>query len=238
MKTEGIDRARVFGERPEAVERIAPDFFDSWFVAEHVARYKWASQWVRGRLVLDVACGTGYGASILRAAGAEMVISLDVSRDALQFGCSRYSIIPTCCDAQCLPLNTSSCDAVVSLETIEHLPDPIAFVRELKRVLRGGGELLITTPNAVRSPGTNPYHLTEMTIDELRGILDSEGFHVTGIWGQHWKLPPGIWHRIKGLRALLYRIEQLPMVTTLARIGMAPYYWCIRATKPYASAKV
>ena len=231
MQTEIIDRVRVFGERPEAVERIAPEYFDSWFVAEHLARYKWASRSVRGRVVLDVACGTGYGASILIAAGAGKVVSLDVSRDALRFGYSRYSMLATCCDAQALPVGTGSCDTVVSLETIEHLSDPAEFARELNRVLRPGGEVFLSTPNAVRSPGTNPYHLNEMTLDELRGLLQGSGFRVTGVWGQHWELPPGVWHKIRGLRAVLYKIERLPIVTSLALTGMRPFYWCIRAAR-------
>jgi hypothetical protein len=54
--TDTVDRAKVFGERAEAVERIAPGYFDAHFVAEP-RRYRWASRWVSGRRP-DVACGT------------------------------------------------------------------------------------------------------------------------------------------------------------------------------------
>ncbi len=228
---ETVDRARVFGERPEAVERIAPGFFHAGFEAEHLARYKWASRWVRGRIVLDVACGTGYGAFVLRPAGAAKIVSLDVSRDALQFGCGRYQIVPVCSDAQRLPVGTATCEAAVSLETIEHLADPVAFGKELRRVLRPGGELLLSTPNAARSLGTNPYHLHEMTLDELRGLLTETGFHLKGIWGQHWGLRRGIFHRIKGVRRILYEIERLAMVARWIRTGLRPLYWCVRAVR-------
>jgi len=226
-----VDRARVFGERPEAVERIAPGFFPAPFEREHVARYKWACRWIAGRVVLDVACGTGYGAAILRAAGARRVVSLDVSRDALRFGASRYALLPVGSDAHQLPVRTASCDAVVSLETIEHLRDPGAFAKELCRILRPGGELLLSTPNARRSLGTNPYHLNELALDELRLLLSRTGFRIRGIWGQHWGLPPGVWHKIKGLRRVLYEIERINTVTSWIGPGLRPRYWCLRTVK-------
>ncbi len=226
-----VDRARVFGERPEAVERIAPGFFQPSFEAEHLARYRWASRWVRDRLVLDVACGTGYGASILRAAGARGVVSLDVSRHALRFGFSRYNIIPICGDAHRLPLGTATCETVVSFETIEHLGDPVAFGKELWRVLRPQGELLLSTPNAGRSCGSNPYHVHEMSIDELRGLLKETGFRLKRVWGQNWGLRPGVWHKIKGVRRILYEIERVPAVTVWIRTGLKPMHWCLRAVR-------
>jgi SAM-dependent methyltransferase len=229
--TDTVHRARVFGEREGAVERIAPGFFPPPFEVEHVARYEWASRWVRDRLVVDVACGTGYGASILRAAGARSVLSLDVSRDALGFGLSRYSLLPVCSDAHELPLGTNSYETVVSLETIEHLDDPVAFARELWRVLRPRGEVMLSTPNAARSDGSNPYHLHEMNIDQLRALLQETGFRLRGIWGQHWGLSPGVWHKIKGLRRLLYEIERVATVTVWIHAGLKPRYWCVRAVK-------
>jgi ubiquinone/menaquinone biosynthesis C-methylase UbiE len=50
-------------------------------------------------------------------------------------------------DAQNLPYAKDSFDAIVSCETIEHLPDPPAALREMARVTRSGGTLFLTTPN-------------------------------------------------------------------------------------------
>ena len=229
--TETVDRARVFGERPEAVERIAPGYFWPSIEEEHLARYKWASRWVRDRTVLDVACGTGYGAAILRAAGARSIVSFDVSLDALWFGAAHYGIFAVRSDVVRLPLRAETCEAVVSLETIEHLESPLTFVNELWRVIRPGGELLLSTPNADRSEGTNPYHLHEMTLAEVRAMLDQAGFHLEEIWGQHWGLGPGMWHKIKGLRGILWRIEHRAAVTAWMRTGLKPLYWCLRALR-------
>ena len=228
---EQIDRVRVFGERSEAVERIAPGFFDRSFESEHLARYKWSSRWVDGRVVVDVACGTGYGAAILRGAGARGVVSLDVSRDALRFGFKRYSMVAVCCDAQSLPLGTGTSEVVVSLETIEHLANPIAFIKEIRRILRAGGELLLSTPNSSRSSRRNPYHINEMTLEELRNVLVEGGFRERGIWGQHWQAGSRVWPRIKGVRRILVEIERRNAVVNWIRLGLKPAYWCIRAVR-------
>jgi len=228
---ETVDRIRVFGERSDSVERIAPGYFHRTFEAEHLARYKWASRWVRNRSVLDVACGTGYGVTVLRAAGAKKVLSVDVSRDALRFGYQRYCLAAACSDAHKLPVATEACEAVVSLETIEHLQDPTTFIRELCRVLPTGGHLLLSTPNAARSSGQNPYHLWEGTLGELRVMLENEGLGLHGVWGQHWGLRPGIWHKIKGLRRILWELERRPTVSRGIRSLLQPIYWCLWAVK-------
>src|SRR5438034_2223675 len=111
-----IDRALVFGERENAIERIAPGFFAASFEAEHMARYRWASRWASGK-TLDVACGTGYGAKLLQARRSVSVISVDVSAEAIEFGKMKYGLLALQADAHRLPLSTGSVDAVVSLET-------------------------------------------------------------------------------------------------------------------------
>lgn len=229
--TEVIDRAKLFGERPEAAERIAPGYFGPSVEAEHVARYRWASRWVKNSVVLDVACGTGYGAPLLRAAGAQQVHSVDVSADALRFGRGRYELRAIKSDAHELPVGRAVCDTVVSLETLEHLTDPRRFLGEIHRVLRPKGTLLLSTPNRARTSGSNPYHVNEMTLVEIRRLLSIAGFSVAGVWGQHWRLTVGPWQGIRGLRRLLWEIERMPWVTRWAPTGFTPLYWCVCAIK-------
>src|SRR5205823_5968088 len=112
LMTDAVDRARVFGERARAVERIAPGFFPDALEAEHIARYRWSAKWVRGARVLDIACGAGYGASLLRQSGALRVISLDRSLDALHFGQRRYLLKAICADAHRLPFGSNSYDSI------------------------------------------------------------------------------------------------------------------------------
>lgn len=226
-----VDRAVVFGERPEAVERIAPGFFSSGLEVQHLARYEWAARWVKDRVVLDIACGTGYGAVILREAGARLVVSVDLSHEALRFGLPRYALLPMRADAHVLPLRSAFLDTVVSIETLEHLADPLGFAKELSRLLRAGGELLLSTPNAIRSDGGNPYHLREFTLDELRSLLGEAGFSVETAWGQHWRLPYAICRKVRAVRRLAWEFERRPRVMSWAPRGSQPLYWCVRASK-------
>src|SRR2546428_3758983 len=153
-----VDRARVFGETAEAVERIAPGFFADWIEAEHLARYRWAARWVRGKSGLDVACGTGYGSDVLRRAGARRVVSVDLSASALGFARRRYpGPLYIRADALALPLTGESFDMVNSLETIEHLADPLRFLTKVRPLLPAGGLLAPSMPNSAPTEGLNPY---------------------------------------------------------------------------------
>ena len=66
-----------------------------------------------------------------------------------------------------------------------HIDDDAAFVREIARVLRPGGRMILTTPNAPMSLTRNPWHVREYRIDELRRLL-SEAFSAVethGVFG-------------------------------------------------------
>src|SRR5262245_60102507 len=108
---------------------------------EHEARYVFASAFVKGMEVLDVACGTGAGTHYLTQVGGEHpCLGLDIDGPAIEYARAAYK---GCQFAQCEATNLcvpdSSMDVVVSFETIEHLSDPMKFLSECKRVLRPGG---------------------------------------------------------------------------------------------------
>jgi ubiquinone/menaquinone biosynthesis C-methylase UbiE len=114
---------------------------------------------VTGLRVLEVACGRGGFVRELALAGA-CVTGCDFSFAALRVARTRLdtadvhpSATLTQGDAQSLPFADASFDMVVSCETIEHLPEVRAAVREMYRVTRPGGKLLLTTPNYVNFTG-------------------------------------------------------------------------------------
>src|SRR5439155_666611 len=113
--------------------------------------------------VLDVACGTGYGSALVLRAGARRVVAVDHSVPALTFGRGRYpGVRYLLADAGALPLRAGSADVVISLETLEHLVDALPFLRALRGIVREDGVLLVSTPNAAQTDGSNPYHVHEM----------------------------------------------------------------------------
>jgi 2-polyprenyl-3-methyl-5-hydroxy-6-metoxy-1,4-benzoquinol methylase len=98
--------------------------------------------------VLDVGCGEGHFAAVLARAGAE-VVAVDVAAEPLRRALQRHPGLHTrLVDPEDrLPFEDSSFDAVWSGETIEHVADTSRWLSELRRVLRSGGKLLLSTPN-------------------------------------------------------------------------------------------
>src|ERR1019366_4929606 len=136
-----------------------------WTFWEHVYRYAFACRFVRGKRVLDIACGEGYGAAALQKAGAARVTGVDISEAACFHARSKYGIDAKLGAAEKIPLGEGSVDVVVSFETIEHIPNPDRFLDECVRVLVPGGRLIISTPNKsiYGQAVQNPYHWSEMT---------------------------------------------------------------------------
>jgi SAM-dependent methyltransferase len=168
-----------------AEERLARDpTSELW--GEHRGRYRFATQLfgARGQRVLDVACGSGFGLEMLRAAGAHAV-GIDYAADALAQINHDARLVRA--DATCLPLRTAAIDQVVSFETIEHVPDAAGLVREIRRVLKPGGLLVLSTPNRAFGPpeghSANHFHVREFTATELRDLL-LESFSKVQLYGQ------------------------------------------------------
>lgn len=171
-------------------ERLVPELeFGTIQYFDHLRRYLLAQQYVAGHYVLEVACGTGYGADMLRRGHALEVFSLDISLPALRYA-QRLRPVGTyaCADALDLPLGRQSFDIIVSFETLEHLPNPQRFLQEALRVLRPGGIMILSTPNrAVVSAGSStpfsPYHAYEPTLEELRSLLTTSGWQIEALHG-------------------------------------------------------
>lgn len=131
----------------------------------HLARYALAREWVReGMVVLDAACGLGYGAAMLACqTGAARVHAVDISGFAIEYARAHYGAgQPTLTYheadvAQLSFLADASVDLVATFETLEHLQDPEVFLDEINRVLKPGGVVIASVPNRwVDEKGCNP----------------------------------------------------------------------------------
>jgi O-antigen biosynthesis protein len=153
-------------------------------LVEHYHRYLFARSKVADLDVLDVGSGEGYGAALL-AQVARSVIGIEycaatVWSSARSFPRRNLHFLQG--DARRLPLADASLDVVVSFETIEHFDRQGEFLREVRRVLRPGGNFIVSTPDRdVYSPTTapvNPFHVREMTRLEFLTLLQSSFRHV------------------------------------------------------------
>jgi SAM-dependent methyltransferase len=158
---------------------------DDAIEAEHYHRYFLARELCRGKAVLDVASGEGYGSAFL-AQTANSVVGVEIDPASVEHASQEYraaNLRFAVGDAARLPLEDHSVDVVVSFETIEHLSDQAAFFAEVKRVLRPSGFFIASTPDmevySALGTESNPYHVREMTSTEFRGILGRAFRHVS-----------------------------------------------------------
>jgi len=158
-------------------ERFVPGQCDEALTLEHMNRYRFAARLAEGRRVLDIACGTGYGAEML-AARAASVVGVDISEEAVAYcraTCRADNLRFLTGSVEDIPLDDGSVDMVVSFETLEHVGEAAQrrFMEEVRRVLAPDGLLLISTPNQAvyDERGDNEFHVHELSGEEFDRLL-------------------------------------------------------------------
>lgn len=155
-------------------ERMIPEYHKGYTAyGEHIARYEVIAPLLAGKVVMDIASGSGYGTKIL-AETAERVYGVDVFKPAVEYAKQNYgadNIIYKVGDGVKIPLEDDMVDVVVSLETIEHIEDYEQFMREVKRVLKPDGLLVLSTPNDKEFVEDNHHHIHEFMHDELATLV-------------------------------------------------------------------
>lgn len=173
-------------------ERPVPGKISLRDFQKHLARYNFASQYVNDKVVLDLGCGVGFGTYLLSVKGkSKEVIGIDISKEAIDWATSHYrrpkiSFLST--DASRLTFRNNTFDVVCAFEIIEHVEDYTLLLKEIYRVLKPKGTLIISTPNKkVYSPDRerplNPYHEKEFYFREFKTAL-SKTFTLNSFYGQ------------------------------------------------------
>ncbi len=168
-------------------ERTLPDVpEENYWYRRHLAVYEWIGARVRGRRVIDMACGEGYGANLL-AAGASGVIGVDANPEAHEHARLRYTRPNLRFVRAMVETYAEPADAVVFLQTVEHLSEPAAVLSHFASILTPGGAVFMTTPNVLTlapkgaERSDNPWHLREYRFDEFarlcRGSFANVQFH-------------------------------------------------------------
>ena len=149
-------------------ERVSREASDNFVFQRSLLAYHAAAERIAGD-VLEIGTGSGYGIEVV-APHARRFTTIDkhippqelLARTDVAF---RQAVVPP------LPFADASFDWVITFQVIEHIRRDGEFVREIHRVLRPGGQLIVTTPNAPMSLTRNPWHVREYTAGELRTLL-------------------------------------------------------------------
>jgi SAM-dependent methyltransferase len=163
----------------------------SW--ASHVFRYERAARICRGRNVLDVGHGNGYGAALLKIKGqAESVLAIDLDPEAVKGAQKAWATSGSeymAFSAESLEQIGRRFDLICSFENIEHLPHPERFLAGAAAQLEPEGLLFVSTPDRAVTPPfvdgrpVNPYHVHEWYRDEFEEML-KQHFHYTYLFSQ------------------------------------------------------
>ena len=165
-------------------ERTLPDVPEEnyWF-QRHVAVYEWVARHVAGRRVIDMASGEGYGADRL-AATAASVVGVEANPDAFEHARLRYLRANLRFERSMVEVYAEPCDAIVFLQTIEHMRDPDAVLEHFAAMLAPGGVVFVSTPNVLTlapagaERSGNPWHLREYRPDEFAALCAAHFPHV------------------------------------------------------------
>lgn len=154
----------------------------------HLARYQFACNYTHGKVVADIACGTGYGTELMAQKGAaKQCLGVDIAKEAIDYAEKYHNPSNTefyCASADHTPFNDESLDVVASFETIEHLPDDVSLLSEFHRILKSNGQLIISTPN-MWPLSMMDHHTKEYDYQEFKRVLEDAGFTIEKMYNQN-----------------------------------------------------
>jgi SAM-dependent methyltransferase len=163
---------------PLTGERTLPDVpEENYWYRRHLVVYEWIAARVGGLRVVDMACGEGYGSDVLAGAAAS-VVGVDANPEAHEHARLRYRRPNLRFERDLVEGFSEPCDAVVFLQTIEHVEDAGAILEHFKSMLAPGGLAYVSTPNllTLAPPGAeksdNPWHLREYRAEEFRRLCE------------------------------------------------------------------
>ena len=185
-------------------ERVVPDQADI-NLARHLVSYRFACDYVKDRRVLDLGCGTGYGAALL-AQTARSVLGVDVSAESVAFAREKYGsdriAFETLAAEEIGHLQAGSFGAVVCNQVLEHIRDAGLVVAQVARLLEADGVFVTATPNRfIASPRESGFHFheKEWSAAELEELL-REHFDEVELHGQFETVAVAQAERVKARR--------------------------------------
>ena len=165
-------------------ERTLPDVpAENYWYRRHLVVYRWIAERCRGLEVVDMACGEGYGTAVL-AEHAARVTGVDANPEAHDHAKLKYTRPGVRFVRDLVESYDEQCDAVVFLQTIEHVQNPGQILDHFRAMLRPGGVAFVSTPNLLTlaaegaEKSGNPWHVKEYRAGEFRELCEAHFEHV------------------------------------------------------------
>jgi len=190
METAYVQSNQPAGVPPLALtgERTLPDVpEENYWYRRHLVVYEWIGARTIGKRVVDMACGEGYGSEVLSRSAAS-VVGVDANPEAHEHARLRYVRQNLRFERDLVETFSEECDAVVFLQTIEHVQNPGEILEHFKSMLAPGGVAYVSTPNllTLAPPGAekseNPWHVKEYRAEEFRALCEAH-FDQVELWG-------------------------------------------------------
>lgn len=147
---------------------------------EHLHRYAITFEIIKGKNVLDIASGEGYG-SHLMSRFARNVSGVDIDNESVELAAKKYkshNLNYKQGSATQIPFDDNTFDVVVSFETIEHIAEHNQMIIEIKRVLKKDGVLIISTPDKMYYSDVrkfnNHFHVKELYREEFKDLISTQ----------------------------------------------------------------
>jgi 2-polyprenyl-3-methyl-5-hydroxy-6-metoxy-1,4-benzoquinol methylase len=213
-----VQRDQPPGVPPLALtgERTLPDVpEENYWYRRHLAVYEWIGARVLGQRVIDMACGEGYGSEVLSRSAAS-VVGVDANPEAHEHARLRYVRQNLRFERDAVDRFAQECDAVVFLQTIEHVPDPDATLEHFRSL---APVAYVSTPNllTLAPPGAaksdNPWHVREYRAHEFQALCEAHYGSVELL---------GVFHARK------LRAHEVAL-----RLGWDRVHEALRVTKPF-----
>ena len=160
-------------------ERTLPDVpEENYWYQRHLVVYEWIAARVAGLRVVDMACGEGYGSAEL-ARTAASVVGVDANPEAHDHARLRYVRDNLRFERDLVETFAEECDAVVFLQTIEHVQDPGGVLDHFRSMLAPGGMAFVSTPNVLTlapegaEKSDNPWHVREYRAHEFAALCEA-----------------------------------------------------------------
>jgi 2-polyprenyl-3-methyl-5-hydroxy-6-metoxy-1,4-benzoquinol methylase len=169
-------------------ERTLPDVpEENYWYRRHLVVYEWIAQQIRGRSAIDMACGEGYGADVL-ARTASSVVGVDANPEAHEHARLRYRRANLRYERDLVDRFSEPADAIVFLQTIEHLQDPGAVLDHFRSLVGEHGAVFVSTPNVLTlaprgaARSDNPWHVHEYRRAEFEQLCRAH-FETVELYG-------------------------------------------------------